>query len=97
VRARAVNAGSGPARSIAMRLRLPAGWSIKPAPKPKKGKRKPPKPFPTLAPRGSGTQGWVIRGPSGATGVVRVDATWSGPGGGGAALRTFRTASVTLP
>lgn len=79
------NAGDASAAQIHVGLRLPRGWSAKPTSR-------------TLATLGAGrvvSVTWRLRSrPGQRVAPVRADASWSGPGGRGRALRTFANGTV---
>ncbi len=85
---RVSNTGDGPARRMSLRLRLPGGWSATRASAS----------IAYLGPHRSAIQRWRLRGPRGRrSGVVHMDASWSGPGGtSGGALRDSARGGSTI-
>ncbi|HEY2600141.1 MAG TPA: GH92 family glycosyl hydrolase, partial [Thermoleophilaceae bacterium] len=82
MRVRVSNAGDGAASALRLTLRPPGGWSARRATVAVAG----------LAAGRSTTRTLTLTAPRRRrVGSVRVEATWSGPGGGGGALRTFAT------
>jgi predicted alpha-1,2-mannosidase len=80
------NAGDAPASGLRLRMRPPGGWRAAQANMS----------VAALAAGRSTTRTWTLTASRGRRiGPVRAEATWTGPGGMGGALRTFATATAT--
>jgi predicted alpha-1,2-mannosidase len=79
------NAGDAPASGLRLRMRPPGGWRAAQATMS----------VSALAAGRSTTRTWTLTAPRGRrAGSLRAEATWTGPGGMGGALRTFATATA---